>query len=167
MPIAIARVHTPLGAYALAASEVGITHVAPEQDPALPDASTDPGAEARAHAEAGARALLAYFAGDPGAVEGLTLAAVGTPFQQRVWSSLREIPFGQTESYGALARRVGRPGAARAVGQANHRNPLGIVVPCHRIIGADGSLTGYAGGVDRKRWLLRHEAATGGSPDAA
>ena len=92
----------------------------------------------------------------------LPLAPRGTPFQQRVWAELRRIPHGATISYGELARRVGEPRASRAVGAANGRNPIAIVVPCHRVVGADGSLTGYAGGLDRKRWLLHHEAAVRG-----
>ena len=82
----------------------------------------------------------------------------GTPFQQEVWRQLRKIPYGETISYGELANRVARPGAARAVGSANGHNPIGIIVPCHRVIGANGSMTGYAGGLDRKTWLLRHES---------
>ena len=89
----------------------------------------------------------------------LPLAAEGTPFQKRVWAALREIPFGETTSYGALARTLGVPAASRAVGAANGRNPLSIVVPCHRVIGAGGALTGYGGGLARKRWLLQHESA--------
>ncbi len=100
--------------------------------------------------------LAAYFAGE--AVEfDVPLAMSGTEFQRRVWSELREIPLGETISYGELARRVGTPGASRAVGLANGRNPVSIVVPCHRVIGADGRLTGYGGGLERKAWLLRHE----------
>jgi methylated-DNA-[protein]-cysteine S-methyltransferase len=87
----------------------------------------------------------------------LPLEAAGTEFQQRVWASLRSIPFGETISYAELARRVGNPKAMRAVGAANGRNPLMIVIPCHRVIGADGSLTGFGWGIDRKRWLLDHE----------
>jgi methylated-DNA-[protein]-cysteine S-methyltransferase len=102
--------------------------------------------------------LHAYFAGELTDFH-LPLAMDGTAFQRRVWSELREIPYGQTISYGELARRVGRPGAARAVGLANGRNPVGIIVPCHRVIGADGSMTGYGGGLARKVWLLEHEAA--------
>lgn len=94
---------------------------------------------------------------------GLVLAPVGTAFQREVWAALGEVPLGETTTYGALARtlaaRTGRPVSARAVGGAVGRNPLSIVVPCHRVVGADGSLTGYAGGVERKRWLLEHEAA--------
>lgn len=88
----------------------------------------------------------------------LALAPVGTPFQQRVWSALRAVPHGTTVTYGELARRVGAPAAVRAVGAANGRNPLSIVVPCHRVVGAGGALTGYAGGLERKRALLALEA---------
>ena len=98
-----------------------------------------------------------YFAGTRTSFD-LPLAARGTAFQRQVWSALREIPFGETTSYGALAKTLGSPAASRAVGAANGRNPLSIVVPCHRVIGASGALTGYAGGTERKRWLLSHEA---------
>ena len=104
-----------------------------------------------------ALAIAAYFEGDFSAIEPLSTATGGTPFQKRVWQALREIPAGQTMSYGQLARRIGQPTAVRAVGLANGANPIGIVVPCHRVIGANGSLTGYGGGLDRKRWLLNHE----------
>lgn len=100
--------------------------------------------------------LQAYFAGE--LLEfNLPLAQDGTPFQQRVWTELRKIPYGTTISYAELARRVGQPGAARAVGSANGRNGIGIIIPCHRVIAADGTLGGYGGGLDRKRWLLEHE----------
>ncbi len=89
------------------------------------------------------------------------LAPQGTAFQQRVWAALRRIPYGQTRSYGALAAELGSPGASRAVGLANGRNPVGIVVPCHRVVGAAGKLTGYAGGLERKRFLLDLEAGAG------
>lgn len=102
--------------------------------------------------------LAAYFDGRSLAFD-LPLGARGTPFQQRVWAALRTIPYGETLSYGALARRVGSPNASRAVGAANGRNPLSIVVPCHRVIGASGALTGFGGGMERKRWLLEHERA--------
>ena len=101
--------------------------------------------------------LRAYFAGELREFE-LPLAPEGTPFQQRVWRALCDIPFGETISYGELARRIGQPTASRAVGLANGRNPISIVVPCHRVIGTDGSLTGYGGGLARKRWLLAHES---------
>jgi methylated-DNA-[protein]-cysteine S-methyltransferase len=107
---------------------------------------------------AAAREQLAeYFAGDRTTFD-LPLAARGTPFKQRVWAALREIPYGETESYGGIAARLGlAPGASRAVGLANGSNPISIIVPCHRVIGADGSLTGFGGGIERKRYLLHHE----------
>jgi methylated-DNA-[protein]-cysteine S-methyltransferase len=100
--------------------------------------------------------LAEYFAGDRRVFD-LPLARVGTPFQQRVWRELVAIPFGETRSYGEIARTIGRPTASRAVGAANGKNPFAIVVPCHRVIGAGGALTGYAGGMAAKRWLLAHE----------
>jgi methylated-DNA-[protein]-cysteine S-methyltransferase len=104
-------------------------------------------------------ALERYFAGDLFALDGLPVATNGTAFQQTVWRALRAIPAGTTLSYGALAIRIGKPQAMRAVGLANGANPVGIVVPCHRVIGANGTLTGYGGGLPRKRWLLAHEGA--------
>ena len=101
--------------------------------------------------------LDAYFAGELHRFE-LPLAPRGTTFQNAVWQALNAIPFGQTESYGALAARLGKPKASRAVGLANGHNPISIIVPCHRVVGANGSLTGYGGGIERKRWLLTHEA---------
>ena len=101
--------------------------------------------------------LRRYFTGDLGAIDGLRAETGGTSFQRRVWSALREIPVGTTISYAELARRIGQPAAFRAVGLANGGNPIGIVVPCHRVIGANASLTGYGGGIERKRWLLAHE----------
>ena len=102
-------------------------------------------------------AFHAYFAGSLEALAQLPTATMGTPFQRDVWQALRTIPCGQVLYYGQLAERLGRPTAARAVGAANGANPLSIVIPCHRVIGRDGSMTGYAGGVERKTWLLRHE----------
>lgn len=103
--------------------------------------------------------LDAYFAGDLTAIDAIPVATGGTPFQNEVWRALRWIPAGTTTSYGALAAKLGRADAVRAVGLANGANPIGVVVPCHRVIGADGSLTGYGGGLARKRWLLEHEGA--------
>ncbi len=105
--------------------------------------------------------LDAYFAGELEEFH-LPLAAHGTPFQLRVWNELTRIPFGETISYSELARRLGDPKLVRAVGLANGRNPISIVIPCHRVIGADGSLVGYGGGLERKRWLLEHEAVAAG-----
>jgi methylated-DNA-[protein]-cysteine S-methyltransferase len=102
-------------------------------------------------------ALAAYFSGDLNAIDDLPVETPGTPFQREVWRALRTIPCGTTTSYGKLAAQIGRPDAVRAVGTANGANPVSIVVPCHRVIGANGSLTGYGGGIERKRWLLNHE----------
>ena len=105
------------------------------------------------------RPLEAYFEGELGAIESLSVETGGTEFQRAVWAALRAIPAGETRSYGQLAAKIARPSAVRAVGAANGANPVGVVVPCHRVIGADASLTGYAGGIERKRWLLSHEGA--------
>jgi len=101
--------------------------------------------------------LADYFSGDLSVIDSLPTATAGTPFQRQVWQALRTIPCGQVMHYGQLADTLGRPGAARAVGAANGSNPVSIVVPCHRVIGRNGTMTGYAGGVGRKEWLLRHE----------
>lgn len=103
-------------------------------------------------------ALDAYFRGDLYALDDIEVRTSGTPFQRKVWDALRTIPAGTTLSYGALAAQIGRTGSARAVGTANRENPVAIVVPCHRVVGGTGALTGYAGGIERKRWLLAHEA---------
>lgn len=103
-------------------------------------------------------ALRAYFAGELAVIDRLPVRTGGTGFQQAVWQALRAIPCGATVTYTELARRVGRPAAVRAAGHANGANPVGIVIPCHRVIGANGTLTGYGGGIERKRWLLAHEA---------
>ena len=113
----------------------------------------------RGDAAATVATLARYAAGDLGAIEGLAVDAGGTAFQRRVWAALRAIPAGEAISYAELARRIGRPSAVRAVASANARNPVAIVVPCHRVIGSDGALAGYAGGVERKRALLDHERA--------
>lgn len=103
------------------------------------------------------RAVEAYFAGNLSALGPLRTRTGGTAFQREVWAALRAIPVGATTSYGRLAATIGRPKAVRAVGLANGSNPIALVVPCHRVIGADASLTGYGGGIERKRWLLEHE----------
>jgi methylated-DNA-[protein]-cysteine S-methyltransferase len=108
---------------------------------------------------AAARAIGRYFKGDLDAIKGVKTASGGTDFQRRVWKALRAIPAGRTTNYGALARTLGLAQGARAVGLANGANPIAIVVPCHRVVGANGSLTGYGGGMHRKEWLLAHEAA--------
>ncbi len=120
-----------------------------------PDARLVPG-----HApEPVRKAIAAYFAGDPKALDGLKVKTNGTVFQKSVWAALRTIPAGETRSYGQLAAAIGSPKAVRAAGLANGQNPIAVIVPCHRVIGANGTLTGYAGGLERKKWLLEHEAA--------
>jgi methylated-DNA-[protein]-cysteine S-methyltransferase len=147
----------PIGPVVIAGGGRGLTAVrlTPENgDPSIDPAwQHDPGAFPTA-----VRQLTAYFAGELRAFT-LDLDPPGTPFQQAVWAALQAIPYGTTTTYGDLARRLGRPTAARAVGAANGQNPLAVVIPCHRLIGSDGSLTGYAGGLSRKRWLLDHELA--------
>jgi len=101
--------------------------------------------------------LKAYFNGDLASLDEIAVHPEGTPFQLRVWKALRTIPAGHTESYGGLAKQIGQPTACRAVGLANGQNPISLVIPCHRVIGTNGKLTGYGGGLDRKRWLLDHE----------
>ncbi len=105
------------------------------------------------------RAIRQYFAGDVESLKAIEWRTAGTPFQRSVWMGLTTIAPGKTLSYQALAAQVGRPTSVRAVGMANGSNPISVVVPCHRVIGADGSLTGYGGGIERKRWLLNHEGA--------
>lgn len=107
------------------------------------------------------RAVEAYFAGDVRALDGVAVKTGGTAFQRTVWAALRAIPPGETRSYGQLAAAIGSPRAVRAAGLANGQNPVAVIVPCHRVIGANGTLTGYAGGLERKRWLLKHEGAGG------
>lgn len=104
-------------------------------------------------------AMERYFAGDIAAIDTLETATGGTDFQKAAWKALREIPAGTTWTYGEQAAHIGKPDAVRAIGMANGANPIGIVVPCHRVIGANGKLTGYGGGMNRKAWLLRHEGA--------
>jgi methylated-DNA-[protein]-cysteine S-methyltransferase len=113
-------------------------------------------------AAAAAERLASYFSGETSALDGIEIELNGTHFQRRVWEALRGVPSGTTVSYSEIARRIGAPSAVRAVGAANGANPIAIVVPCHRIIGSGGSLTGYGGGLDRKQWLLRHEGAPRG-----
>jgi methylated-DNA-[protein]-cysteine S-methyltransferase len=146
---------SPIGRLLLAADEAGLRRIEfPEgRHPQEPHADWR---EARAPFTEALRQLDAYFAGTLRRFE-LPLAPAGTPFQLAVWHALCDIPYGQTLSYGALALRLGKPGASRAVGLANGRNPLPIVVPCHRVIGSDGSLTGFGGGLPTKRHLLRLE----------
>jgi methylated-DNA-[protein]-cysteine S-methyltransferase len=149
-------VDSPVGRLLLAGDADGLLLVSfpTGRRPREPSASwtRDDGVFAEAIAQ-----LRSYFAGER--VEfSVPLQPCGTPFQERVWAALRKVPFGATISYGELARRIGQPSAARAVGAANGANPLPIIVPCHRVIGTDHGLTGFGGGLDTKRFLLTHEA---------
>jgi methylated-DNA-[protein]-cysteine S-methyltransferase len=108
------------------------------------------------------RAIEKYFAGELTAIDALPVRTAGTPFQRKVWNALQTIPCGVTISYAELATRIGQPSAVRAVGSANGSNPVGVVVPCHRVIGSNGSLIGYGGGMHRKSWLLQHESGAAG-----
>jgi methylated-DNA-[protein]-cysteine S-methyltransferase len=140
---------SPLGAIAITASLTGISDIRFINE--LPASATP-----SALTELAAQQLVAYFAGTLSQFD-LPLDANGTAFQQQVWQALCSIPFGATCSYAAIAHAIDNVKAVRAVGAANSRNPIAIVVPCHRVIGANGTLTGYAGGLDKKAWLLQHE----------
>ena len=152
--------NTPVGPLRLCFTDRGLAalefagkgaSLAPEQDAPPP--------HLKPLIEAAKRGLTAYFEGARTDFAALALDPRGTPFQLRVWQELRRIPWGQTISYVELARRAGNPKASRAVGQANAVNPIPLIIPCHRVIAGDGSLGGYSSGLDRKRWLLRHEGA--------
>lgn len=156
--VAQSRLATPLGPMTLAATARGLAGAwfdAQAHHPGVLPAPHDP---AQRWLQQAAQQLGAYFAGERHGFD-LPLDATGTPFQQAVWQALRAIEPGRTTDYGTLAARLGKPQAARAVGAAVGRNPIGIIVPCHRVLGRDGSLTGYAGGLDRKRALLELEGA--------
>lgn len=145
------RLDSPIGPLVVAGQEGVITHIRfhGERDPEWVE-DHDPFREAE-------RQLLAYFAGQRTTFS-LSLRPEGTPFQQLVWGALQEIPYGETLSYGELAQRIGKPAAVRAVGAANGANPLPIVIPCHRVIGSNGKLTGFGGGLETKERLLRLES---------
>ena len=164
MRIELSHLETELGRIVVAATEAGLCAVdfaasdAPMRErlkQARPDATFGPGPRARA----AAGRLEAYFEGELDALASLEVAPDGTDFQRKVWSALRQIPVGATCSYREIAGTIGQPTAMRAVGAANGRNPIALVVPCHRVIAADGTLGGYAGGLWRKQWLLKHERA--------
>lgn len=149
---------SPIGRVLVAASEAGITRMEIAPQHSASKASRNGSPQARAHVARAIRQLKEYFAGHRQKFD-LSLDLRGTPLQQRVWRRLLDIPFGQTMTYGELARRVGSPQAARAAGAACGANPVWLVVPCHRVIGSDGGLHGYGGGLWRKEFLLRHEGA--------
>ena len=157
MKLSFAELDSPIGAIRVVVHQGAVCALGWNIDDDLKrrfgkDLRLEPGAE-----EEAAR-ITAYLAGDLRAFNGMALDAAGTGFQRAVWALLLEIPAGQTWSYGELARRLGRPSASRAVGAANGANPIAIAVPCHRVIGASGALTGYGSGIERKRWLLAHES---------
>lgn len=156
--LSLLEIDSPLGRIRLAADGDALAGAWFLGQKHEPDLSAARRGEDRGVLRAAREQLEQYFAGERRVFD-LPLAPRGTAFQLRVWSALREIPFGETWSYRELAARAGAAGSARAAGAANGRNPLGIVVPCHRVIGASGALTGYAGGLEAKRWLLAHEAS--------
>ena len=156
MPPAFTRLTTPLGELLLTASDTALTGVyfpTSHHVPPLHEVKRGPGGEVLALAR---QQLTEYFAAARTTFD-LPLDAAGSAFEQRVWDTLRTIPYGSTTTYGQLARRLGDVKATRAVGAANGKNPIPIIVPCHRVVGAKGELTGFGGGLDRKRWLLEHE----------
>jgi methylated-DNA-[protein]-cysteine S-methyltransferase len=147
---------SPVGDLVLVGDDVGLRQLAFADGRKVPDVTAC--ARDDALFRDAARQLAAYFAGELRAFE-LALVPKGTAFQQRVWTALQQIPYGTTMSYGQLANVLGDARAVRAVGLANGRNPIAIIIPCHRVIGANGSLTGYGGGLHRKQWLLAREGA--------
>jgi methylated-DNA-[protein]-cysteine S-methyltransferase len=151
-----ARFRSPVGTLTLEVDEAGLRALrfGAQGAPRPPRSAAED-----AHLEATRRALKEYFAGRPPRLPPMDLR--GSEFQLAVWRALLEIPWGETRSYGEIAARIGRPGSARAVGGANHENPIPILVPCHRVVASGGALGGYGGGLDRKRWLLSHEADHG------
>jgi methylated-DNA-[protein]-cysteine S-methyltransferase len=159
MPTTIAHfdISSPIGQLRIFAHDHAIVAIHFPHHANAPILRSEPDSQHSSLREAAAQ-LEAWFAGRRQTFD-LPLAPTGTRFQDRVWTALAAIPFGETRSYGELAASLGNPRASRAVGAANGRNPLSIVVPCHRVIGSDGSLTGYAGGLAIKRWLLAHENA--------
>ncbi|MGO3885654.1 MAG: methylated-DNA--[protein]-cysteine S-methyltransferase [Mycetocola sp.] len=158
-------IDSPLGDLTIVGTAVGLTGVYFDEHrhaPALSDRGERvPVPQAQHHLQEAARQLTEYFA-DERQVFDLPHDVAGTPFQHDVWRQLQLIPYGQTASYGEIAERLNNPNAVRAVGLANGRNPLSIIVPCHRVVGANGSLTGYGGGISRKRALLERERAVAG-----
>lgn len=149
--MAFEYMQTPLGWLRIQATDTGIAAIDFDVEPDSPSQGNAITRQCR-------QQLEEYFAGQRRYFD-LPLAGAGTAFQQRVWQALRQIPFGTTCSYRDIATAIGQPAAVRAVGAANGRNPLPIVVPCHRVIGHNGTLVGFSGGMDKKEWLLRHEGA--------
>jgi len=164
MLLALSHLDSPVGRLVFAADESTLhaleffeteEQLRAKLERSLPEARFEKGAAPRFVIDA----LSAYFSGDVAALEGVRAEGAGTPFQRKVWAALRTVPPGRTTSYRAIAGAIGHPKAVRAVGAANGQNPIALVVPCHRVIAADGTLCGYGGGLWRKEWLLRHEGA--------
>ena len=157
------QIQSPVGRLLMISDRAGVMRVLEFQDreerwrPTIARRFQDATMTEKPGAFGHAETLTRYFEGDIEAIDTIPTKATGSDFQIAVWKALREIPAGTTTSYGAIALKLGKPDAMRAVGLANGANPIAIVVPCHRVIGADGSLTGYGGGLERKRWLLTHE----------
>jgi methylated-DNA-[protein]-cysteine S-methyltransferase len=163
MHLFVERLRTPIGSLLITHDGTALANIAfadreerraGELSRDFPDAQINRAPEGTRFAEA----LTRYFDGDIHAIDKLPVIAFGTDFQRRCWKALRRVPPGTTRSYGEHARAIGRPRAPRAVGAANGFNPISIVVPCHRLVGSDGSLVDYGGGLERKRWLIDHEA---------
>lgn len=167
LTLLIDRIATPLGEFALVADELGKLHTAEwtdcmdrmERSLRLLHGANGYSLKNARNPGGHSAALRAYFAGDIAAIDKLPVAKIGTDFQQLMWRSLRKVPAGKTMAYSDFAKRIGKPAAIRAVGAANGANPISVVVPCHRLVGANGSLTKYGGGLQRKQWLLAHEGA--------
>ena len=163
LPLAVVTMKTPIGPIRVGAHEGGLARVLfdTQKDEVL-TLDPSPNNAAQAHLDAALDALADYFAGKRQVFHELTLAPAGTDFQLSVWKALLTLGFGETCAYRDIATKIGNPKAVRAVGLANGKNPIPVIVPCHRVIGADGSLTGFGGGLPAKKWLLEHEGALAG-----
>jgi len=155
--LAVTHLKTPIGILQIAASDEGLVAVVFPTETKRNFAKTKGTEAAQKHLTQAVAALEEYFKGKRKDFSDLTLALSGTDFQQRVWQALYKIPFGETRSYGDIARAIDNPKGVRAVGLANGKNPIPIIVPCHRVIGSNGTLTGFGGGLPTKKWLLEHE----------
>ncbi|MGV8997475.1 MAG: methylated-DNA--[protein]-cysteine S-methyltransferase [Parvibaculaceae bacterium] len=161
--LSVAHLKSPIGMLQVAASEDGLVAVVfPNETRRSYDKAKGP-TKAQAHLDAAVAALNDYFKGTRTEFADLTLAPVGTDFQMSVWKALMKIPFGVTKTYGDIARAIKNPKGVRAVGLANGKNPIPVIVPCHRVIGTNGTLTGFGGGLPAKKWLLAHEGVA--TPD--
>ena len=166
MTLAVGRCDSPIGELAVATAGDAVVGIDLGGDPAALEAHlirTGGRVDSHRPSPAVVASLRRYFDGELDALDRLAVDPAGTPFQLRVWTALRNVRAGTTTSYSALARRIGAPTAVRAVGAANGANPIPLVIPCHRVIGADGRLVGYGGGIERKRWLLAHEGVRSGT----